>query len=384
MNIWRRYSAKIFTVLPVVFIGCQATPAAPGISVTNDALFVIPANVESRSITQENPTGEKGAGGKAASKLGPARKGTPCIRQVKNGETATLMDYHGCGIIRHLWITLKPNDPQHLRNLILRMYWDGSKVPSVEVPLGDFFGTAHGRMVELSSAYMTCPRGRGFNCFFPMPFATGARITVENDMPDNEAVRALFYQIDFEERDHLPNGSGRFHAQFRRQNPTILTNDYVVLDGVEGPGAFVGCVIGVRTLSGNWWGEGEMKFFLDGDGEFPTICGTGSEDYFCAAYGMGLFQTLYHGCTLYLENEFFKTPLVSMYRWHGPDPVYFKKDLKATIQQIGWVRGGMYERSDDWCSVAYWYQAKPISRIPPLPDRAARTADIIEPPKPKN
>lgn len=379
----RLHPATILAILPIGFIGCQSAHVAPGVRVTNDALFIIPANVESRSITWENPTGEKGTGGQAASQLGPTRKGAPCITDIKNGQTVTLMDYQGCGIIRHIWLTLSPRSPQHLRNLILRMYWDGSTVPSVEVPLGDFFGTAHGRMVELSSAYMTCPRGRGFNCFFPMPFATGARITVENDLPDGKSLGALFYQIDFEKRDRLPAGSGRFHAQFRRQNPTILKSDYVVLDGVEGPGAFVGCVIGVRTLSGNWWGEGEMKFYLDGDGEFPTICGTGAEDYFCAAYGMGLYQTLYHGCTLNLENDFFQTPLVSMYRWHGPDPIYFNKDLKATIQQIGWGQGGLYERSDDYCSVAYWYQAKPISRIPPLPDRAARTANIIEPPKEK-
>ncbi len=158
--------------------------------------------------------------------------------------------------------------------------------------------------------------------------------------------------------------------------------DYVVLDGVEGPGMYMGTVIGVRALSGDWWGEGEMKFYLDGDTEFPTICGTGAEDYFLAAYGMYEFQTPYHGCTLNLTDDFFKHPLVSMYRWHGPDPIYFNQSLKATIQQIGYRPGALFERSDDWCSTAFWYQIKPISKVPPFPDREARTAGILDPNKP--
>jgi len=366
--------------------GAAATGQAPAVGITaigND-LPLIPEGVVSRAITWENRKGEPGVGGKASHKtLGVGRKGSPCIHNLPNGETATLMDIDGCGVIRHIWITLSPRGPEAMRNLILRMYWDNSKVPSVEVPLGDFFGTAHGRTVNLRSAYVSTPKGKGFNAWFPMPFGTHARITVENDMPDNKKLGALFFQIDYELRDRLPANTGRFHVQFRRQNPTVMKRDYVVLDGAEGPGMFFGCVIGIRSLNPGWWGEGEMKFYMDGDTDFPTICGTGSEDYFLAAYGMYEFQMPYHGCTLNLKNDFFKQPLVSMYRWHGPDPVYFKKRFKATIQQIGWGKQGLFERSDDWCSAAFWYQLKPISKMPPFPDRAARTADILEPPKPK-
>jgi hypothetical protein len=194
----------------------------------------------------------------------------------------------------------------------------------------------------------------------------------------------FFYQIDYEQRSSLPADTGRFHAQFRRQNPTVLKQDYIILDGVEGPGMYVGTVLGVRALSPDWWGEGEMKMYIDGDEKYPTICGTGSEDYFLAAYGMYEFQTPYHGCTLNLKNDFFTNPLVSMYRWHAVDPIYFKKSLKATMQQIGYKPAAdLYERSDDWCSTAFWYQMAPIAKVPPLPDREARTAGIIEPQKPK-
>jgi hypothetical protein len=291
------------------------------------------------------------------------------------------MDIDGCGVIRHIWITVSERDPAAMRNMIVRMYWDNSPTPSVEVPMGDFFGTAHGRTVNLSSAYISSPQGKGYNSWFAMPFNKHARITVHNDLPDGRKIGQLFFQIDYELRDTLPANTGLFHVQFRRQNPTVMKQDFVVLDGVEGPGMYFGTVIGVRALGPNWWGEGEMKFYLDGDKQFPTICGTGSEDYFLAAYGMYEFQTPYHGCTVNLKNDFFKDPLVSMYRWHGPDPIYFNKSLKATIQQIGYKPGALFERSDDWCSAAFWYQVKPIAKMPPLPDREARTAGIIEPNK---
>ncbi|MCP4251718.1 MAG: DUF2961 domain-containing protein [bacterium] len=358
----------------LIVVGC-GPPSHLAVHNLDVSLPVIPDGVVSRAVTWENPTGEPGSGGRA----GGGRKGAPCIPLVRNGETATLMDVQGCGVIRHIWITVPDRSPEAVRNLILRMYWDGCDVPSVEVPFGDFFGTAHGRAVPMTSAYTTMTLGRGFNCYFPMPFATGARITLQNDLPDGRDMSSVFFQIDYELRPALPPNTGRFHAQFRRQNPTVLEQDYVILDDVQGPGLFLGCVIGVRALGPHWWGEGEMKFHMDGDTDYPTICGTGTEDYFCAAWGMDLYQTPWHGCTLNLENEFFEHPLVSMYRFHEKDPVYFRDSLKAAIQQIGW-RDGLYERSDDWCSVAYWYQLKPNRKMPSLPDRDARTADIIEPP----
>jgi len=374
-------------LIPMAFVlGCQGQGGLSfgGVNAADidPTLPIVPDGVVGRAITWENPTGAVGAGGKTASNLGPTRKGSPCIREIKNGETATLMDIDGCGVIRHIWITIPDRSPQAMRNMILRMYWDGSEVPSVEVPLGDFFGVAHGQRRVLTTAYVTQVLGRGFNSYFAMPFGTHAKITVTNDMPDGKKMGAFFYQIDYELRDKLPANTGRFHAQFRRENPTVMKRDYVILDNVEGPGCFIGCVIGVRALGPHWWGEGEMKFYMDGDTDYPTICGTGTEDYFEAAWGMGEYQTPYAGCPMCFTNDFFKNELVSLYRFHEKDPVYFRKSLKATMQQIGWHKE-LFERSDDWCSVAYWYQLKPVKQMPPLPDRAARTADIIEPPKPK-
>ncbi len=377
-------------------VGCAGgSGSLAGFAASDSDLPVIPDGVVGRAITWENQTGAPGEGGKAKGANDVVgRKGAPCIPLVKNGETATLMDYDGCGIIRHIWITIPDRSPAALRNMILRMYWDGSDVPSVEVPIGDFFGVAHGRTGELlirehddpkqrialpgvTSAYVTQTLGRGFNCYFAMPFATHAKITVENDMPDGKNMNAFFFQIDFEKRDALPANVGRFHAQFRRQNPTVMMEDYVILDNVEGPGYFHGCVIGIRPLSGAWWGEGEMKFYMDGDTDFPTICGTGAEDYFNAAWGMGNYQTPWHGCPLWMKaDEQFPHGLVSMYRFHEKDPVYFRESFKATMQQIGW-KDGLFERSDDWCSVAYWYQLKPVKQMPPFPDRAARSEALF-------
>jgi hypothetical protein len=275
-------------------------------------------------------------------------------------------------------MTLQERAPQELRNIILRMYWDHSEIPSVEVPLGDFFGTAHGRAVDLTSEYLMVVKSKGFNSFFPMPFHKHAKVVIHNDMPDGKDIGFLFFQIDYELRDSLPENVGLFHAQFRRQNPTIPKQDYVVLDGVQGSGMFLGCVIGVRPLEPHWWGEGEMKFYMDGDTDFPTICGTGTEDYFGCAWGMELYQTPYFGCTLLHEkDEEDKNFLISMYRFHVKDPIYFRRDFKATMQQIGWHEDGLSERAgDDWCSVAYWYQTKPVESMPELPDRQARTQSI--------
>ncbi len=176
--------------------------------------------------------------------------------------------------------------PNHLRNTILRMYWDGQEHPSVEVPLGDFFGVAHGRQADLGSALLAMQDGKGFNCWIPMPFRTHARITVENDSGSDIAM--FFYQVDFTVGDSLDDSAGAFHAQFRRNNPCPLHEDYVILDGVEGRGAYLGTVLGVRALYRDcWWGEGEVKFFLDSDDTHPTICGTGAEDYMGSAWSLG-------------------------------------------------------------------------------------------------
>ena len=344
-----------------------------------DNLPIIPKGVLSRAISWENRNGLQGQGGMAAGKLGVGRKGSPCMGKVKNGETATLMDIDGCGVIRHFWVTLPGRDPIEYRNLILRMYWDNSEVPSVEVPIGDFFGVSHGKAVNLNSALISNINGKGFNSWFAMPFRKHARITIQNDMPDGRDLSLIFFQVDYELHESLPDNVGLFHAQFRRENPTTKKRDFVLLDNVEGPGYFAGCVIGVRALGEHWWGEGEMKFYIDEDTDFPTICGTGTEDYFGDAWGMDLYQTPYMGCTVLerLPEKAEGTELVSMYRFHVQDPIYFQKNLTATMQQIGWFPDGLGERSDDWCSVAYWYQAKPVKQMPTLPNRNERTAGIL-------
>ena len=380
----RRVATCLLMISGSLFLGgCSAAhnSMTKGIGV----IPIIPNGVVSRAVSWENKTGAAGGGGRegigAGDREGEGRKGSAHIPLVRNGETVTLMDVTDCGVIRHIWLTMPDRSPQAMRNMILRMYWDGSSVPSVEVPIGDFFGCAHGRTMELATAYTTMTLGRGFNCYFPMPFSKSAKITLENDMPENKDMRLVFFQIDYELHEDLPHNTGRFHAQFRRENPTTPKRDFVLLDDVEGPGMFIGCVVGVRALGPDWWGEGEMKFYMDGDQQYPTICGTGTEDYFCAAWGMGLYQNRWHGCTLLHTDEQFKYPLVSMYRFHEMDPVVFRKSLKATMQQIGWHRADkpLYERSDDWCSVAYWYQLKPNRNMPPLPNQAARTADIVPP-----
>jgi len=367
--------AGVAWILATVLSGCSA-PGVGGSPVTTMMVPDLPllADGVGRAITWENRTGEPGAGGREAE----GRKGSPCIRDVPPGAVQTLMDVKGPGVIRHIWITIPDRGPEMLRNIILRMYWDHEPQPSVEVPLGDFFGVAHGRAVPLVSAWTTLTLGRGFNCFFPMPFETHARITFENDT--GRPIQMFFFQIDYELLPSLPPNTGRFHAQFRRQNPTVLKEDYVIVDNVRGPGMYVGTVIGVRSLEAGWWGEGEVKMYMDGDTTHPTICGTGTEDYFCAAWGMDLYQTPYHGCTQNGPDDFCENELVSLYRWHVPDPIRFRRSLKVTVQQIGWGHGKMFERSDDWCSTAFWYQLEPHHPFPALPDRAARLANIFQPP----
>lgn len=361
--------------------------------------LVPPAGVQSRSISQENPNGAKGAGGQA----GNGRKGAPSLGPLRAGETVTIADVDGPGCIRHIWLTTPPGNPLHDRNLILRCYWDGQTQPSVECPLGDFFGMAHGRRRHFASALTSMPEGRGLSCYYAMPFHQHARITVENDT--GEDVPLLFYQIDYTIGDLWNEDCGYFHCQFRRENPTTLRQDYVVLDGVAGRGRFLGGVIGIRTLDAHWWGEGEFKFYLDGDTDYPTICGTGSEDYAGSAWGLGVHHTLYHGCPLYLhqhENGPNRdlNALVSYYRWHILDPIYFHENIRVAVQQMGGAfvnqvrerieRGDMilptpltpdqaftlFERQDDMSSAAFWYQTLPTQPFPIFSDRALRSISL--------
>jgi hypothetical protein len=332
-------------------------------------MTVVP-QLESRSISAENLTGEKGGGGKAASHLGPGRKGAPCLFDLPVGSVTTLADITGPGCIRHIWLTVNWT-PDRLRNMILRIYWDGNDYPSVECPLGDFFGAAHGRTVHYVSALTAMQEGVGFNTYIPMPFQKGARITVECDTA--ETVPLLFYQIDYTLGDPVTADHGRLCCAFRRENPTQVTKDFTILPKISGSGRYLGTVVGARPCQTGWWGEGEIKFYLDGDKDWPTICGTGTEDYAGSAWCDCERPALYSGWTIH-EEKFW-----SFYRWHVPDPIYFHKDIRVEMQQIGHNYDlGFYERADDWCATAFWYWVNPQPLPQPLPDCAARLAKLVD------
>lgn len=351
-------------------------------------------NLKSRAATSENKQAKVGAGGQANN----GRKGSPCIEPLKKGETYVLLDSEGPGMVRHVWCTIPPGNINHMRNVIIRMYWDNQDTPSVEVPLGDFFGIAHGRQRHLISELVCMQEGKGFNCWIPMPFKTRALITIKNDSDSD--IPMFFYQVDFTLGDEINENTGYFHAQFRRSNPCPIHEDFTVLDGVTGKGVYLGTVLGVRSLyKESWWGEGEFKFFIDGDGKYPTICGTGAEDYMGSAWGLEETINAYQGAPL-VDNE---NGLYSIYRFHIKDPIYFQDDLKITVQQIGYgnteaakkhfgddfVRyravgtsegsdTSYFDLSDDYCSTAFWFQTLPTNPFPLFPNQKERSINLME------
>lgn len=356
--------------------------------------LAVAAPGRTRCVNAENPTGGKGTAATADSALGPSRKGSPCIQTVKAGESVTLMDVDGPGVIRHIWMTVtdrtSPTGSNVLRNLILEFYWDGEETPSVQCPIGDFFCCGHAQACRVNSMPVVVVPNRGFNCYFSMPFEH-ARIVLRND--HNEDVPAFFYQIDYTEYDALPADTMRFHAQWRRERVTELARDYVVLDGVHGRGAYIGTYLALTALESRWWGEGEVKMYIDGDDRYPTWCSTGAEDYFGGAWSFADFDE--HGrmheqtfCAPYVGFPFYSQRLAShresaywdvntpvtrgLYRWHIPDPIYFEHDLRVEWQQIGTEEGGNFERQDDVASVAYWYQLEPHTPFDPIGDRRFR------------
>jgi hypothetical protein len=335
-----------------------------------------------RSISAENPTGEKGKGGRAipqpdepkpftnaraADNLGQGWKVRPFIR-VNAGETATLMDVTGSGIIQHIWLVEGLN-----RGLVLRFYWDDEETPSVEVPVPEFFAVGHGRFAPVNSLPVVVNPMNALNCFWPMPFRKRARITLTNET--GQDVPLVAYQITYVETP-VPAAVGTFHAQYRRAS-TAEQNPYVILDGVKGRGRYVGTFLAWTQLEKGWFGEGEIKFFMDGDEQFPTICGTGMEDYFLGSYGFPKpYTTLYAG-TVLPANENAEPPnFWSLYRWHIQDPINFERDLRVTIQALGWGKDGKYKKlADDIASVAYWYQTEPHAPFPALPPAKDRRQD---------
>lgn len=358
----------------------QAPPAFNGLETGLHNLHRL-SNAETRSISPENFTGAKGRGGmategtgkNAARNLGQGWKVSPSVR-IKGGETFTMAEIDGSGAIQHIWMT----PTGHWRTSILRMYWDGETEPSVEVPVGDFFGMGWGQYAHLNSLAVTVNPGSAFNSYWLMPFRKKARITMEN-LDDKDMV--LYYQIDYTLTE-VPADAAYFHAQFRRVNPLKFKDVYTLVDGIQGAGHYVGTYMAWGVNNRGWWGEGEIKFYMDGDREFPTIAGTGTEDYFCGSYNFENrvtrqyqeFTTAYAGLHQVIKPDgvYASQQRFGMYRWHITDPVRFKKDLRVTIQALGWKansQGEYLPLQDDIASVVYWYQSEPHAKFPKLPSR---------------
>jgi hypothetical protein len=366
---------------------------------------LIDTSLDSRSATFENLNGGRGRGGQAHE----GRKGAPS-RSIGPGETVVLADLDGPGTVRHIWMTFPPAPPEVMRAVWLEAFYDGRTQPSVSVPCLDFFGLPHGRPVPYMSALSTAHEGRGFNAYIPMPFADHLRVELTNsaDVP-----MVLYYQIDYTLEPPRGDETSYLHVAFRRENPTAQRRDFVIAEGLDGPGRFLGCNVGVRVVDpGSWYGEGEVKVYRDGDKEFPTICGTGLEDYVGTAWGMGPHAAPLAGAPLVIGPDDTTEPLatcdfVGFYRWHLPDAIMFSSDLRVTIQQIGmafffagheddmhayltshppagsgWnyqprsgIAGfGIAERVDDYCATSYVYCREPQA-VPRL-DVVAALADI--------
>lgn len=338
---------------------------------------------ETRSISAENFTGAKGEGGKAiegtgadaARELGVGWKVSPSIN-VPGQTTVTLADIDGPGAVQQIWLTVHP---QHWRSLVLRMYWDAEATPSVEVPLGDFFCMGWCERANLTSIPVAVNPAGGFNCYWEMPFRKHARITLENLRPDE--VRGFYYQINYTLTE-VPDDRAYFHAQWRRSNPLPYATVHTLLDGVSGHGQYVGTYIAWGVNSTGWWGEGEIKFYLDGDADWPTICGTGTEDYFGGAWNFeypqgqyGVFSAPYSGLPQVLKPDglYRSQQRFGMYRWHVVDPIRFKQDLRVTIQALGWRAALEGKRrylslKDDIASTVFWYQTEPHGPFPDFPE----------------
>jgi len=371
-----------FLLIMVLLLSCGpgTAPAAEG---TFDGLNLNLGNLcrvskaQSRSISPENFTGEKGKGGmategtnKAAARdLGQGWKVSPSVA-IKAKSTFTLATIEGPGAIQQIWMT--PTGTWRFE--ILRFYWDDETKPSIECPVGDFFACGWGAYAQVTSLAVCVNPGSAFNCYWQMPFRKKARVTLEN-LDEKDMV--LYYQINYTLTE-IPADAAYLYAQFRRVNPLANKCVHTVLDGVEGRGQYVGTYLAYGSHNNGWWGEGEIKFFLDGDKEFPTICGTGTEDYFCGSYNFenkaaGRYQefcTPYSGLAQVIrpDGTYNSQQRFGLYRWHIVDPVRFEKDLRITLQALGWRDDGRYlPLRDDIASTAFWYQTEPHKEFPPLP-----------------
>lgn len=376
-------------LLTVCFILCAATgfaqrPAFNGLDMNMGSLSRL-SDAKTRSISPENFTGEKGRGGMAdpikqkgqrnvanaaneADELGVGWKVNPYII-INPGETFTIAEMEGPGAIQHIWMTPTGN----WQWSIIRFYWDDETTPSIEVPVGAFFGMAWNEFAHLNSLAVTVNPGSAFNCYWKMPFRKKCKITMENINPA-EPMR-LYYQVTYTLTE-IGEDEAYLHAQYRRSNPNT-TSVHTILDGVKGKGHYVGTYMGVGVRNNGWWGEGEIKFYLDGDRDFATIVGTGTEDYFCGSYNFENrvtkqyqeFSTAYAGLHQVIRPDgmYRSQQRFGMYRWHIQDPIRFDRDLKVTIQDLGWRQGGYLPQKSDVITVAFWYQREPHAPFPKLP-----------------
>jgi D-arabinan exo alpha-(1,3)/(1,5)-arabinofuranosidase (non-reducing end) len=414
---------KLFITLTVTTLLMASILVPSQAQELNSDIYKKRTDVESRWISFENPTGAKGAGGRE--NLGA--KGH-AFDSLKAGQTREILKVEGSGVIQRMWFTLTDREPRDLRGIRLDMYWDGAETPAVSVPFGDFFGAILGRLVRFENAFYASPEGRSFNCYVPMPFRSGARITLTNE--SKRDVEKVFYDINYILTDEPDPDALYFHAYWHRVRWTTLEDDFEILPRVEGTGRFLGVHCGVITHPDNvgWWGEGEVKMYVDGDTDLPTIVGTGTEDYIGTGWGQGKFVGRYQG-SLVADG---KNGQFSFYRYHIPDAIYFQQDLRVTIQQIGGTQKknvaamlesgvpikpvsfdygdpgrfvklleispdgdlGAHEapdnawtnmyRRDDWSAVALFYLDRAENGLPPLQPIEARTEALLEKnPKPR-
>ncbi|MEJ0102176.1 MAG: glycoside hydrolase family 172 protein [Bacteroidota bacterium] len=380
------------------------------VEISGQQLYQLLSNTKSRLSSFENPNGVKGNGGKT----NKTAKGN-AFEWMQPGETKTLLNVNGEGTIQRIWLTIDQN-PVKLRSLRLQLFWDGEPKPAVDVPLGDFFCNNLGKRIAFQSALFSSGEGRSFNCYIPMPFRKGAKVLLVNE--GKETVM-LFYDLDFV-LGKLPADALYFHAYWTRQNSNKAGDDFVMLPKVNGKGRFLGVSVGLNsdsTYGKTWWGEGEVKMYMDGDTQYPTINGTGSEDYIGSAWGLGTFTNLYQGCTLASDS----LRQYVFYRLHIPDAIYFNSDIKVVIQQIGggdtkqvqeliknganlkpvtvalsssfmrllddpgqvpvtdekfpdgWIN---FYRVDDYSAVSYFYLDKPVSNLPALASLEVRVKNV--------
>jgi len=371
--------------------------------------------IETRWLTGENPKGIKGAAGQK--RFG--RKGAPCLGIPAGGELV-ITDIKGSGTIRRIWGTLTSFEPDILRSLVIEMYWDGAEKPAVQAPFPDFFGHTFGGMATFKNIFFSSPKATSFNCFIPMSFKKSAKIVVKNESKLN---LGMFYEVDVTLGEEHGENMLYFHSYWRRENYTKLREDFTILPEVKGRGKFLGCNLGFHSHSNlveSWWGEGEVKIYLDGDTNLPTLCGTGVEDYIGSGFGQDYFSHLYQGNQFVSNPDTYFKEAHGFYRFHVPDPVYFYEDIRVTIQVLGGPgytdmlkflerdpnfklmkagngkefytkeeleeelkknpkASGYLERIDDWCATAYWYMDKPSNSLPELAPLEERTENLPAP-----